>query len=574
MSLVPASAGGVVVTPVADAALEYVQRGWKVIPIDPATKEPARWNGTRLGIRSATANPETIRHWFAKMPDAGVAIVCRASGLAVIDADLRHHADLCAVDRLIGDVPTFTVDTPDGMHRYYQDPGLPKLRGKLDEARFPGHDIKLDGYAIAPPTVRADGGRYEILTDDDPAPIPDALLAEVRLPERPPSLNGDSPPIDADALGVPPMRELLLDAGWSLHSEHGEETWWTRPGKDPAEGVSATHNHLGTDTLKVFTTSTVLPTDGTLTRFGVYAYLNHGGEFRAARQHLSGDDVVHAAEPVVHDGEHDVQERDHQACALPDGFWTARPAFAHIRQAAQSSGVSAELTLGVVLGRVAAASPHTIEIPGHVGAPCGLSMIVMGVGPPGASKTAAVRNGINLVPAGLIEPKVDGIGPGSGEGLIEVLFEPVLEPDPQDPDKKIRVRRQTRFNAFLYGDEAEAVIRQSQRQSSGSTFLANVRSIFSAAPSGKPTSATTSGTSTLAPTSTRSSSVSNLAAPGPSSTTPAPAPRNGSYGSRPRRASPRSTTGPTIPGRSTGRHPTLFSSKNTGPFAATDSATR
>jgi hypothetical protein len=164
---------------------------------------------------------------------------------------------------------------------------------------------------------------------------------------------------------------------------------------------------------------------------------------------------------------------------LPDEFWGARDKLRHISQAAHSRGVAAEAVLGVALGRIAAASPHTIEIPDHVGAACGLSMIVTVVGPPGVSKSAAVRIATELVPAGLIDPKVDGIGPGSGEGLIEALFEQVLEPDPNDPDKKIRVRRQVRHNAFLYGDEAEAVIRQASRSSSGSTFLANLRSIFS-----------------------------------------------------------------------------------------------
>ena len=37
-------------------------------------------------------------------------------------------------------------------------------------------------------------------------------------------------------------------------------------------------SHLGTDTLKVFSTSTPIPTDGTHTRFGAYAWLHHGGD--------------------------------------------------------------------------------------------------------------------------------------------------------------------------------------------------------------------------------------------------------------------------------------------------------
>jgi hypothetical protein len=78
-------------------------------------------------------------------------------------------------------------------------------------------------------------------------------------------------------------RDVLV--GWKLHSTVGDEKRWTRPGKD--DGPSATTNHNGTDTLKVFTTSTSLSSEGTYTKFGAYTALHHGGDFEAAARSLA-----------------------------------------------------------------------------------------------------------------------------------------------------------------------------------------------------------------------------------------------------------------------------------------------
>jgi hypothetical protein len=461
-----------------EAAFRYAQRGWKVIPVDPATKEPARWNGRQLGIRSATDDPELIKRWFTDMPDAGVAIVCRASGLVVIDVDQRHGGDVGAIDRLIGDIPTFTMDTPDGMHRYYQDPGLPKLRGKLDPGRFPGHDIKLDGYCIAGPTVRADGGRYAVLTDYDPAPMPDELIAECRLPERPPSSNG-SDPIDADALGVPPVRELLSSAGWALHSEHGEETWWTRPGKDIAEGVSAVHNHHGTDTLKVFTTASTLPSDdGTLTRFGVYAHLHHGGDFRAARAALepaSSAPRHHASSANGGDGNTAAGISDDEPSPyLPDDFWKAMPILGRIRDGAYRRQRSPDAVLHACLARVAAMADYTLRIPPIVGADAALSYFCALFSIPGVGKSSPVDVACELLPA--TDELIGPIPLGSGQGIVDVMFETIIEGEGKKAQK---VKQQTKHNVFVYADEGDALGALSSN--TNSTLEPTLRSIWTGA---------------------------------------------------------------------------------------------
>jgi AAA domain len=95
--------------------------------------------------------------------------------------------------------------------------------------------------------------------------------------------------VDVNALGVPSIPELLEATGWALQSSNGNGvTYWTRPGKP--DGTSAVHNHLGTDTLKVFSTApecSGMTTEGTHNRLSVYAHLCHGGDFGAALKALT-----------------------------------------------------------------------------------------------------------------------------------------------------------------------------------------------------------------------------------------------------------------------------------------------
>lgn len=81
---------------------------------------------------------------------------------------------------------------------------------------------------------------------------------------------------------------LLGGAGWhrGLTSATGE-TVWTRPGKDPRDGFSATTGRdPNRDRLYVFSTATVLPDNEPLTKFHVYALLHHGGDHGAAAKSL------------------------------------------------------------------------------------------------------------------------------------------------------------------------------------------------------------------------------------------------------------------------------------------------
>ena len=60
--------------------------GWYMLPLAPGGKRPLinDWPN------KATRDRETIRKWAALWPDANVGIACKASGLVVIDIDVKN----------------------------------------------------------------------------------------------------------------------------------------------------------------------------------------------------------------------------------------------------------------------------------------------------------------------------------------------------------------------------------------------------------------------------------------------------------------------------------------------------
>ena len=165
-----------------------------------------------------------------------------------------------------------------------------------------------------------------------------------------------------------------------------------------------------------------------------------------------------------------------EGVGLPEEFWSARASLAHVRQAAWSRDRSAEAVLGGVLARIGADTPHTVVLPPVVGSPVGLSLLVALTGPPGSGKSSAKAIAVSLVRARTIDPVVDDVPPGSGEGLAEMLFDKVSEVDPVT-GKPVSVKRQVRWNAFVYADEGEALTKFAQRNN-GATFWPTVRTVF------------------------------------------------------------------------------------------------
>lgn len=84
--------------------------------------------------------------------------------------------------------------------------------------------------------------------------------------------------------------EILEPAGWTLNRcGHGGIRFWTRPGKNPRDGWSATTGRdPQRDRLYVFSDATNLPANEGMNKGYVYAQLHHAGDCKAAAADLKG----------------------------------------------------------------------------------------------------------------------------------------------------------------------------------------------------------------------------------------------------------------------------------------------
>lgn len=160
------------------AALDYVAKGFKIIPILPGAKTPMlkNWREDKL------CTPDQVDAFFASNPDCNLAFEPEDMGYAVIDADTYHEK--CNIQSL--DLPeTFQVTTPRGGTHYYFVGSAPTTVGdetKPEKALGPHIDTRGRGsYALLPPSI-VEGKRYEIRNNRTPVALP--VEIEARLSPR------------------------------------------------------------------------------------------------------------------------------------------------------------------------------------------------------------------------------------------------------------------------------------------------------------------------------------------------------------------------------------------------------
>lgn len=140
-----------------DWALYYARLGWAVFPLVPGTKSP--FAGSH-GSSEATTDEATIRAWWTAHPDANIGTRPSAAGLYVYDVDPRNggDADHARLEAEHGPLVTpLIVNSPGGgWHAYLAAPPGQRYNGKPAD----GIDGKYNGYAVLPPSVHPNGGRY------------------------------------------------------------------------------------------------------------------------------------------------------------------------------------------------------------------------------------------------------------------------------------------------------------------------------------------------------------------------------------------------------------------------------
>lgn len=178
---------------VLDAALEYLDQGFSVIPVKRSDKRPyVKWEEFQRRLPSA----DEIERWWSRWPDANVAIICgEVSGIFCVDAD--GPAGIQWMNTHLPKTGVYSV-TSKGVHAVYKISADQVVRNAVRLA--PEVDIRGNGgYFVAPPSKHASGHEYrwQFIMDgwDD--------LAEYRLPNTGGNLNLDLSCTQASPVNAP-----------------------------------------------------------------------------------------------------------------------------------------------------------------------------------------------------------------------------------------------------------------------------------------------------------------------------------------------------------------------------------
>jgi P4 family phage/plasmid primase-like protien len=155
-------------------ALQYLKRGWSVIPIKEGSKLPAIKSWTKFQTQLPTE--DEVTDWYEAYPNAGIALICgKVSGVFAVDIDIPHGGSTDGLNLPI----TLVSNTGGGGHHY-----LYKWRHGLIGAKVglrQGIDIRSDNsYIVLPPTLHASGKNYEWANEDEELEVAPEWLEEVK----------------------------------------------------------------------------------------------------------------------------------------------------------------------------------------------------------------------------------------------------------------------------------------------------------------------------------------------------------------------------------------------------------
>jgi hypothetical protein len=152
-----------------DAALEYLNQGYCVIPI---RKDKKPYLMSWLEYQEKLSTIDSVKKWWSTWPDANIGIVTgKISNICVVDVD--SNAAGHEIKKLLPDISP-TVKTPGGgWHFYFENSnGMGNAIGIIKDVDFRGQG----GYIIAPPSIGENGNAYELYGDND-------INRDIALPE-------------------------------------------------------------------------------------------------------------------------------------------------------------------------------------------------------------------------------------------------------------------------------------------------------------------------------------------------------------------------------------------------------
>lgn len=218
------------------AALDLAAKGIPVLPWRMVERKSGKWDKVphiKDWPNEATTNPERIRKWWKRWPDAQVGIVTgKRSGIDVLDLDQKDGKDGMAALRDAGhdvDSPVIIKTPTGGLHYWYEH--VPGHGGTQNLDGMEGVDVRADGGWAGVPG--SDGYSYQTgdlqlwaaLRDVEPPAWP--LPVE---PRKPSSSSGST----AEPSGLPfhVLRDALLKMPIEEREGHfGSDGEWFRVGR-------------------------------------------------------------------------------------------------------------------------------------------------------------------------------------------------------------------------------------------------------------------------------------------------------------------------------------------------------
>lgn len=311
-----------------DAAREWYDAGYCVVPShhDKSKRPHNSW----LQYQTVRPTWHELEQWLETGQYDGIGVICgQVSGNAEMLEIEGHAVAAGAMERLLAAATEYECEdlfrrvftgcsgrsAGAGLHMHIKvtdEPALPNTRLAFDQqSKILAETRGEGGFAIVAPTPgrtgHEAGSKYEFLARG-PAHVATVtgeerdllhMLLTIALDDRPepstpaytPNLTAPSPSGDTPGDSYNEQTawdDILIPAGWSkVHTGQRDGNpliYWRRPGKD--HGISATTGGPG-DHLYVFSSSTLLPAEQPLSKFAVYTYLTHGGDFRAAAKELA-----------------------------------------------------------------------------------------------------------------------------------------------------------------------------------------------------------------------------------------------------------------------------------------------
>lgn len=165
----------------------YAEQGWKLIPCHGVAATGCLCGKSHQGSSDAGKHPalldwpsratsekEQLLKWFGNGSLNNVGVVCRQSGLVVIDVDPRNGGDesFLQLESLLGGAIPTTVTALTGQylvkgknvrgrHFYFKtDPNINFIKD-FSRLGLKGIDIKSNGYVMLPPSSHISGLKYE-----------------------------------------------------------------------------------------------------------------------------------------------------------------------------------------------------------------------------------------------------------------------------------------------------------------------------------------------------------------------------------------------------------------------------